>query len=207
MYAEKDRMKGVSENIILGQLVPMGTGSFDLMLDDTKLQDAIEVLRSLASTCWTEQSCAALAADIACLVHSSACFCADCCGLLYHLMLHCSNFAEAVLGFQNDLGLLEENMIGGRTPGHGTPGRSPFGFGTPGRRDPEMYNSPFRSPLAGLSFGGFSPMQNSGFSPTRSPGGLGGTGYSPTSPGQFAYPACLDVAGNVAAQPASCILL
>ena len=43
MYAEKDRMKGVSENIILGQLVPMGTGSFDLMLDDTKLQDAIEV--------------------------------------------------------------------------------------------------------------------------------------------------------------------
>ena len=43
MFAEKDRMKGVSENIILGQLVPMGTGSFDLMLDDTKLQDAIEV--------------------------------------------------------------------------------------------------------------------------------------------------------------------
>ena len=43
MFAEKDRMKGVSENIILGQLVPMGTGSFDLMLDDNKLQDAIEV--------------------------------------------------------------------------------------------------------------------------------------------------------------------
>ena len=49
MYAEKDHMKGVSENIILGQLVPMGTGSFDLMLDDTKLQDAIEVVRPLAS--------------------------------------------------------------------------------------------------------------------------------------------------------------
>lgn len=48
MYAEKDRMKGVSENIILGQLVPMGTGSFDLMLDDTKLQDAIEVSNCLA---------------------------------------------------------------------------------------------------------------------------------------------------------------
>ncbi len=41
-------MKGVSENIILGQLVPMGTGSFDLMLDDTKLQDAIEVLQPFA---------------------------------------------------------------------------------------------------------------------------------------------------------------
>lgn len=122
-------------------------------------------------------------------------------------MLRHLKSAEVLLAFQNDLGLLEENMIGGRTPGHGTPGRSPFGFGTPGRRDPEMYNSPFRSPLAGLSFGGFSPMQTSGFSPTRSPGGLGGTGYSPTSPGQFAHPVCLDVVGRVAAQPASCILL
>lgn len=44
MYAEKDRMKGVSENIILGQLCPLGTGSFDLMLDEAKLADAIEVL-------------------------------------------------------------------------------------------------------------------------------------------------------------------
>lgn len=79
-------------------------------------------------------------------------------------------------------------MIGGRTPGVGTPGRSPFGFGTPGRRDPDMYNSPFRSPLAGLNFGAFSPMQGGGFSPTKSPGGLGSysptsPGYSPTSPG------------------------
>ena len=77
MYAEKDRMKGVSENIILGQLVPMGTGSFDLMLDDTKLQDAIEVLQSLASICWAKLSHAASAADTVCFVHSSTCFCAD----------------------------------------------------------------------------------------------------------------------------------
>jgi len=81
---------------------------------------------------------------------------------------------------QNDLGLTEETMIGGRTPGHGTPGRSPFT--TPGRRDPELYNSPFRSPLGGLNFGGFSPLQGGGFSPTKSPGGMG-SGYSPTSPG------------------------
>ena len=89
MYAEKDRMKGVSENIILGQLVPMGTGSFDLMLDDTKLQDAIEVLQSLASPCWAAQSNAASAADINCFVHSSTCFCADCYHPLYHL-IHCA---------------------------------------------------------------------------------------------------------------------
>jgi DNA-directed RNA polymerase II subunit RPB1 len=37
-YAEKDLLKGVSENIIMGQLAPMGTGCFDLMLDKDLLQ-------------------------------------------------------------------------------------------------------------------------------------------------------------------------
>ncbi len=43
MFAEKDSMNGVSENIMLGQLAPLGTGSFGLMLDEEKLADAIEV--------------------------------------------------------------------------------------------------------------------------------------------------------------------
>lgn len=43
MFAEKDHMNGVSENIMLGQLAPLGTGSFGLMLDEEKLADAIEV--------------------------------------------------------------------------------------------------------------------------------------------------------------------
>ena len=42
-FSEKDHMTGVSENIMLGQLAPLGTGSFGLMLDETKLADAIEV--------------------------------------------------------------------------------------------------------------------------------------------------------------------
>ena len=33
MFSEKDNMNGVSENIMLGQLAPLGTGSFGLMLD------------------------------------------------------------------------------------------------------------------------------------------------------------------------------
>lgn len=37
-YAERDLLKGVSENIIMGQLAPMGTGCFDLMLDKELLQ-------------------------------------------------------------------------------------------------------------------------------------------------------------------------
>jgi DNA-directed RNA polymerase II subunit RPB1 len=32
MYAERDDMKGVNDNIILGQLIPLGTGIFDLYM-------------------------------------------------------------------------------------------------------------------------------------------------------------------------------
>lgn len=42
-YAEADDMAGVSENIMLGQLCPVGTGAFGLMLDEAKLADAIEL--------------------------------------------------------------------------------------------------------------------------------------------------------------------
>ena len=43
VFAEKDHMTSVSENIMLGQLAPIGTGAFSLLLDDEKLEDAIEV--------------------------------------------------------------------------------------------------------------------------------------------------------------------
>ncbi|KAI9230657.1 MAG: DNA-directed RNA polymerase II subunit RPB1 [Piptocephalis tieghemiana] len=36
--AETDACRGVTENIILGQLAPLGTGSFDLILDEEKLR-------------------------------------------------------------------------------------------------------------------------------------------------------------------------
>lgn len=41
-YGEKDPLRGVSENIMLGQLPPVGTGSFKLLLNEEKLKDAIE---------------------------------------------------------------------------------------------------------------------------------------------------------------------
>ena len=43
MFVERDGMLGVSTNIMLGQLAPLGTGSFGLLLDDARLADAIEV--------------------------------------------------------------------------------------------------------------------------------------------------------------------
>ncbi|PVU90271.1 hypothetical protein BB559_000101 [Furculomyces boomerangus] len=36
-----DHCKGVAENIILGQMVPLGTGSFDVVLDEDMLQHAV----------------------------------------------------------------------------------------------------------------------------------------------------------------------
>lgn len=39
VYAESDNLKGITENIIMGQLAPYGTGSFDLVIDPTVLQE------------------------------------------------------------------------------------------------------------------------------------------------------------------------
>ncbi|KAJ3693705.1 hypothetical protein LUZ60_009185 [Juncus effusus] len=43
VYAEPDKLRGVTENIILGQLAPVGTGACSLYLNDKMLQQAIEL--------------------------------------------------------------------------------------------------------------------------------------------------------------------
>ena len=43
IFGEHDDMRGISENIIMGQLAPMGTGAFDVLLDGSMLEDACEV--------------------------------------------------------------------------------------------------------------------------------------------------------------------
>jgi DNA-directed RNA polymerase II subunit RPB1 len=43
MFSEKDNLRGVSENILLGQLPPLGTGAFDLYLNEKMLAQAVEV--------------------------------------------------------------------------------------------------------------------------------------------------------------------
>ena len=40
LFSETDNLTGISENIMLGQLAPLGTGCFDLMLDDSKIKFA-----------------------------------------------------------------------------------------------------------------------------------------------------------------------
>lgn len=43
IYAETDRLRGVSENIIMGQLAPIGTGECALYLNEEMLKQAIEI--------------------------------------------------------------------------------------------------------------------------------------------------------------------
>lgn len=68
MFAEKDSMNGVSENIMMGQLAPLGTGSFGLMLDEEKLADAIEVPCKLL-VCWKvlQHACSSGARFLGCI--------------------------------------------------------------------------------------------------------------------------------------------
>lgn len=49
-HAESDPMRGVSENIIMGQLPKMGTGCFDLLLDAEKCRFGIEIPNTLGSS-------------------------------------------------------------------------------------------------------------------------------------------------------------
>ena len=46
-HAEIDPMKGVSENIMLGQLAKVGTGCFDLLLDAEKCKYGMEIPTNL----------------------------------------------------------------------------------------------------------------------------------------------------------------
>jgi hypothetical protein len=42
-FSENDPMQSVSDNIMLGQLAPIGTGACTLLLDEAALEDAVDV--------------------------------------------------------------------------------------------------------------------------------------------------------------------
>ena len=53
MYGETDHMRGVSENVLLGQLAPIGTNSFDLVVDEVVLTDSRPTLPTDAAAAAT----------------------------------------------------------------------------------------------------------------------------------------------------------
>jgi len=44
LFGEFDDVNGVTENIMLGQIAKAGTGIVELILDETKLANAVEVI-------------------------------------------------------------------------------------------------------------------------------------------------------------------
>ena len=80
-YAERDIMAGVSENILMGQLVPVGTGAFSLLIDEEKLAGVWRFMRVPALRCckcwpagWVQGRAwlAGAGAVRSCFVHLSA---------------------------------------------------------------------------------------------------------------------------------------
>ncbi|CAM9769471.1 unnamed protein product, partial [Sphacelaria rigidula] len=43
VFAEADNLKGVTDNIMLGQFANLGSGTMDLLLDENKLSQAMEL--------------------------------------------------------------------------------------------------------------------------------------------------------------------
>lgn len=49
-HGESDPLKGVSENIMVGQLAKIGTGYFDLLLDAEKCKYGMEIPTNIGSS-------------------------------------------------------------------------------------------------------------------------------------------------------------
>ncbi|CAJ0594393.1 unnamed protein product [Cylicocyclus nassatus] len=157
VHAEVDPVKGVSENIMLGQLAKAGTGAFDLVLDAEKCKYGIEVSTMMGMYGGVGQFGAA---------HSPA-----------------SSSMSPIQtpwngGMTPGYGAAWSPIGSGMTPGaagfspsgHSETGMSP-GYGGEGGWSP---TSP-GDPLGGMSPSGATPRYGGAMSP----------GYSPTSPSAF----------------------
>nr|PVC54158.1 DNA-directed RNA polymerase [Theileria orientalis] len=49
-FSEVDPLRGVTENVVVGQLSPYGTGCFDIMIDELKLRDANQSSATMADS-------------------------------------------------------------------------------------------------------------------------------------------------------------
>jgi len=169
MFAESDDMNGVSGNIMMGQLGPMGTGSFDLLLHDAMLKDALAV--------GTDAAGRPIGLDGAM-------------GGATPLMASpgADGELEAYSAYSPSLGM-QFSPAGNWTPDMGggmgmTPAMSPGGAGLGGMSPGAMISAMY-SPAPYLS-AGMSPAYGGGggkspaFTPTE--GSRPGSGVSPTSP-------------------------
>lgn len=157
VHAETDPVKGVSENIMLGQLAKAGTGAFDLVLDAEKCKYGIEVSTMLGAYGSVGQFGAA---------HSPA-----------------SSSMSPVQtpwngGMTPGYGAAWSPIGSGMTPG--AAGFSPSGLSENGMSPGYGGEGGWSPTSPGDPLGGMSPL---GATPRY--GGAMSPGYSPTSPGTF----------------------
>eukprot|EP01130_Rhizamoeba_saxonica_P005130 TRINITY_DN2059_c0_g1_i3.p1 TRINITY_DN2059_c0_g1~~TRINITY_DN2059_c0_g1_i3.p1 ORF type:complete len:1618 (-),score=436.10 TRINITY_DN2059_c0_g1_i3:130-4983(-) len=163
-FAECDNLQGISENVMLANLAPLGTGSFDLLLNDKMLQDAIEIPDKLLQP----------AVD-------------DHYGYMSATSPSHYNYAQTPQRSPSSpRDFVSMGMFSpGHSPGFQSPGYSPASPGyspaSPGYSPASPGYSP-TSPGYSPTSPGYSPT-SPGYSPTSPGYSPSSPGYSPTSPG------------------------
>lgn len=195
--AELDDCRGVSENIMLGQLAPLGTGSFDVLLDDSMLMSLAPGVTAPAAIKAGNVSPSGGAASLANTLGDGSATPYDMMSPIADHLGTGANFKSAAFSPITQPGL-NDGMKGGfseyggySSPGYASPGgaASPFSsFGatpafTPSAASPGYAPSPAYAPSPGYSptSPSYSPTSPS-YSPTSPSYSPTSPSYSPTSP-------------------------
>uniref|UniRef100_A0A8C2LIQ4 DNA-directed RNA polymerase subunit n=1 Tax=Cricetulus griseus TaxID=10029 RepID=A0A8C2LIQ4_CRIGR len=154
-HGESDPMKGVSENIMLGQLAPAGTGCFDLLLDAEKCKYGMEIPTNIPGL-----GAAGRESEVAVLLPSS--------------------LLPSVAGFPLLISLLSFPTGGAMSPSY-SPTSPAYEPRSPGGYTPQSPSYSPTSPSYSPTSPSYSPTSPN-YSPTSPSYSPTSPSYSPTSP-------------------------
>jgi DNA-directed RNA polymerase II subunit RPB1 len=173
---ERDHCTGVAESVLLGQLAPMGTGSFDIALDIEMLKDVVVDHRLPAQGLIYAQDGSATPGG-AMTPYAEGDHGGRTPGLHYDNLAINANFSPIVQA-GGDEG--SATVYGGY--GNFTPQRA-------GMASPGYGVSPGYQPMSPAGYGYTSPSSPAFFQPSSSPGFVSSPFAARTSPGQVTSPA------------------
>ncbi|KAJ4477824.1 beta and beta-prime subunits of DNA dependent RNA-polymerase [Lentinula edodes] len=177
---EKDDCHGVAENVMFGQMAPMGTGAFDVALDIDMLKDAIVDHRLPVQSMLAAQVDGGMTpGQVAMTPYDTNSPMWD-----NHLFKGSDQAAFSPLAVNSNEESGNFNYLPwGQSP-RGAGGMSPGGPGySPSSPNAYSPNSPAFAPTSPFGGGATSPMVYGGTSPYYDPGrGVTSPTYSPTSP-------------------------
>jgi DNA-directed RNA polymerase II subunit RPB1 len=167
IFAEQDNLKGISSNVMVGQLSSMGTGCFDIVLDEPMLKNAVDIRLEPVEEIGYDSMNYGMGGSMT----------------PYHETNYpYSPMTPGTPGTPYESGQfspLVSSPESGFSPYQKTPFQQPYSPGpsSPGSYSPSSpgYTSPMYSPGPTSPSGNYSPT-SPGYSPTS-------PGYSPTSPG------------------------